>query len=150
MSPDTATPSAAGAAVGFDHVTLPMRTPRRWWPSTGRWACLPVSENPSAVQVHVGDQMINLHRPELWQGSLPLRAPAAVPPCGDLCIVWQGSASSLTLALGQAGAAIVEGRVGRVGGRGVGASSIYVRDPDGNLLEFMQYQDESKEHARVS
>jgi catechol 2,3-dioxygenase-like lactoylglutathione lyase family enzyme len=29
--------------------------------------------------------------------------------------------------------------VARQGGRRKGASSVYVRDPDGNLLEFMIY-----------
>ena len=34
---------------------------------------------------------------------------------------------------------VVEGPVARQGGRRKGASSVYVRDPDGNLLEFMIY-----------
>ncbi len=100
---------------------------------------LAVDQNPSLVQVHLGDQMINFHQPDLWQGDFALRAPAAVPPCGDLCFVWPGSAAALAEALDRADAGIVEGPVERVGGRGVVASSVYVRDPDGNLLEFMIY-----------
>ena len=34
---------------------------------------------------------------------------------------------------------IVEGPVPREGGRGETGSSTYVRDPDGNLLEFIVY-----------
>ena len=34
---------------------------------------------------------------------------------------------------------VVEGPVPREGGRRADASSVYVRDPDGNLLEFMIY-----------
>jgi catechol 2,3-dioxygenase-like lactoylglutathione lyase family enzyme len=41
--------------------------------------------------------------------------------------------------LDQAGAEIEEGPVERQGGRRAAASSVYVRDPDGNLLEFMIY-----------
>jgi catechol 2,3-dioxygenase-like lactoylglutathione lyase family enzyme len=41
--------------------------------------------------------------------------------------------------LDQAGAEIIEGPVDRQGGRRAAASSVYVRDPDGNLLEFMIY-----------
>ena len=106
---------------------------------------LTVDQNPYLVQVHLGDQMINFHQPELWQGDFPLRAPAAVPPCGDLCVVWPGSAAALAEALRRADAGIVEGPVERVGGRGLVASSVYVRDPDGNLLEFMIYPEPSKE-----
>jgi catechol 2,3-dioxygenase-like lactoylglutathione lyase family enzyme len=145
MSSDTAPLSAAGAVMGLDHVALPMRS-IAFYRSLG----LPVSENRLAVRVHFGDQMVNVHRPELWQGDFPLRALAAVPPCGDLCVVWLGSADALTATLDRAGAEIAEGPVERVGGRGEVASSVYVRDPDGNLLEFMHYQDESKEHACVS
>ena len=36
-------------------------------------------------------------------------------------------------------AKVVEGTVARQGGRKAPASSVYVRDPDGNLLEFMIY-----------
>jgi catechol 2,3-dioxygenase-like lactoylglutathione lyase family enzyme len=47
MSPDTAQLSVAGAVVGFDHVALPMRSPKAmiaFYRSLG----LSVSENPSA------------------------------------------------------------------------------------------------------
>jgi catechol 2,3-dioxygenase-like lactoylglutathione lyase family enzyme len=149
MSADTAHPSAAGAVVGFDHVALPMHATEAmiaFYRSLG----VSVSENPSAVQVHFGEQMINFHRPEVWQGDFPLRAGAAVPPCGDLCIIWAGSPDDLTSTLDRAGVEIVEGPVDRVGARGVAASSVYVRDPDGNLLEFMRYGDKSKEYAHGS
>jgi catechol 2,3-dioxygenase-like lactoylglutathione lyase family enzyme len=49
--------------------------------------------------------------------------------------------------LHQAGAEIIEGPAEREGGRQATASSVYVRDPDGNLLEFMTY---AEEHAHVS
>jgi catechol 2,3-dioxygenase-like lactoylglutathione lyase family enzyme len=41
--------------------------------------------------------------------------------------------------LDHAGAKIEEGPVARQGGRKKAATSMYVRDPDGNLLEFMIY-----------
>jgi catechol 2,3-dioxygenase-like lactoylglutathione lyase family enzyme len=98
-----------------------------------------VKESEYLVQVYIGNQMINFHRPEVWQREFTLRAPAAKPPCGDLCFVWGGSADSLTQLLAQAGAAIEEGPVEREGGRQSVGSSVYVRDPDGNLLEFLTY-----------
>jgi catechol 2,3-dioxygenase-like lactoylglutathione lyase family enzyme len=87
--------------------------------------------------------MINFHRPELWQRGFDLRAPAATPPCGDLCFVWDGTASALHDRLAAAGATIEEGPVARPGGRRAEGTSVYVRDPDGNLLEFMRYGDDS-------
>jgi catechol 2,3-dioxygenase-like lactoylglutathione lyase family enzyme len=84
--------------------------------------------------------MINFHRPAHWQdAAFALRAAAAKPPCGDLCFVWEGTPDSLKAMLDRAGATRVEGPVARQGGRQKAASSVYVRDPDGNLLEFMIY-----------
>ena len=133
--------------LGFDHVALPLLHTEAmvaFYRSLG----LPVHEYPYLVQVSLGDQMINFHRPELWQGDFPLRAPAAVPPCGDLCFVWEGSADALATVLDRAGAGIIEGPVERAGGRGMTASSVYVRDPDGNLIEFMTYPDVSEDQAQ--
>jgi catechol 2,3-dioxygenase-like lactoylglutathione lyase family enzyme len=127
------------AIAGFDHVSLPMQNTDAmiaFYRSLG----LDVAEQPAVVSVHVGNQMINLHRPHIWQReAFTLRAPAALPPCGDLCFVWDGAAESLHALLDTAGAEIIEGPVTRQGGRGTDASSVYVRDPDGNLLEFMIY-----------
>jgi catechol 2,3-dioxygenase-like lactoylglutathione lyase family enzyme len=124
--------------VGFDHVSLPMQQTDAM---VGFYTALgfDVAERPAIVSVHVGNQMINLHRPETWKKGFSLRAPGAVPPCGDLCFEWQGSSESLHARLAGAGAEIVEGPVAREGGRRAAASSVYVRDPDGNLLEFMIY-----------
>jgi catechol 2,3-dioxygenase-like lactoylglutathione lyase family enzyme len=101
---------------------------------------LQVSESANACSVYIGDQMINFHRPALWQReTFTLRAPAARPPCGDLCFVWDGTPESLKATLDRAGAKVIEGPAGRQGGRRKAGSSVYVRDPDGNLLEFMIY-----------
>ena len=137
-------PEHAGIVPTIDHVALPLLDTDAmiaFYRSLG----LTVDESPFLVQVHLGEQMINFHQPALWQGDFSLRAPAAVPPCGDLCFVWPGSADALSEVLARSGAGIVEGPVERVGGRGGVASSVYVRDPDGNLLEFMIYPDASKE-----
>ncbi len=100
---------------------------------------LEVTENPYLVRVQFGTQMVNFHRPELWRTDFALRAPAATPPCGDLCLVWEGSAAALDALLERAGASVIEGPAEREGGRRLTGSSVYVRDPDGNLLEFIRY-----------
>ena len=102
-----------------------------------------VNEGSRICSVHFGDHKINFHRRALWQSEdFTLRAPAARPPCGDFCFVWEGSAHALTAALDRAGAEVIEGPVERRGGRDGGTvtgMSRYVRDPDGNLLEFIIY-----------
>jgi catechol 2,3-dioxygenase-like lactoylglutathione lyase family enzyme len=129
----------AAGIRGFDHVALPMEHAEEmvaFYRSLG----LQVIENVNACSVYIGDQMINFHRPAHWQDkAFTLRAPAAKPPCGDLCFVWAGTRESLKAMLGRTAAKVVEGPVERQGGRRRAGSSVYVRDPDGNLLEFMIY-----------
>jgi len=124
---------------GFDHVALPMENVNAmlaFYHGLG----LPITESANACSVFIGNQMINFHRPSHWQDrTFTLRAPAAKPPCGDLCFVWEGSPESLKAMLDRAGAKVVEGPVERHGGRNIVGSSTYVRDPDGNLLEFIIY-----------
>ena len=128
-----------GGIRGFDHVALPMQNTDAMV-AFYRALGLQMSETPGAVSVYIGDQMINFQRPARWQdATFTLRAPAAKPPCGDLCFVWDGTPASLKAMLDRAGAGVVEGPVARQGGRRRSASSVYVRDPDGNLLEFMIY-----------
>jgi catechol 2,3-dioxygenase-like lactoylglutathione lyase family enzyme len=140
-------PERTGRVAGFDHVSLPMRDTDAmvaFYRSLG----FAVAENPHVVSVYVGDQMINLHRPSVWQrDGFTLRAPAATPPCGDLCFVWDGTPAALGALLDDAGAEIIEGPVAREGGRRAGATSVYVRDPDGNLVEFMIYDREETSDA---
>jgi catechol 2,3-dioxygenase-like lactoylglutathione lyase family enzyme len=141
MSTEQANPTRAGTITGFDHVALPMEHTEAmiaFYRSLG----LPVTESPHLVQVYLGHQMINFHRPELWQRGFSLRAAAATPPCGDFCLVWDGSQESLRELLDRAEIEIVEGPVARDGGRRAAGSSVYVRDPDGNLVEFMTYREE--------
>lgn len=125
--------------AGIDHVSLPMRNVDAmvaFYKSLG----FDVAEQRAVISVYAGRQMINFHRPETWQREgFTLRAPAASPPCGDLCFVWDGPRESLSALLDGAGAAIEEGPVMRHGGRRAEGTSVYVRDPDGNLLEFMIY-----------
>jgi catechol 2,3-dioxygenase-like lactoylglutathione lyase family enzyme len=129
----------AGRVRGFDHAALPMQNTEAML-AFYRGLGFDVMEGPAACSVYIGDNMINFHRPATWQReSFTLRAPAAKPPCGDLCMVWEGTAEALKAMLDRAGAKIIEGPVPRQGGRRKAASSVYVRDPDGNLLEFMIY-----------
>lgn len=137
-----ATGAQPGTVSGIDHVAAPMRNVEamvRFYRALG----LRVDEGPRICSVHCGDQKINFHRPELWRSpAFALRAPSAAPPCLDLCFVWEGSLEALTEKLRGIGAEVIEGPVERQGGRDGGkasGSSHYVRDPDGNLIEFICY-----------
>ena len=133
---------ARGSITGFDHVAVPMLDVEamvRFYRALG----FQVRERERICSVHFGDQKINFHRPQLWEDEqFTLRAPSALPPCGDFCFVWEGDRGELVLALEKAGAEVIEGPVERQGGRDGGTAmgtSHYARDPDGNLLEFIVY-----------
>ena len=132
----------SGPIRSFDHVAVPMRdvdAMLAYYRALG----FQVQETRGICSVHFGDSKINLHRPELWQQeTFTLRAAAAEPPCGDFCFVWADTVEALEAAFARADAEVIEGPVPRLGGRDGGTvegTSHYVRDPDGNLLEFIVY-----------
>ncbi|KAJ9475214.1 Glyoxalase domain-containing protein RDO1, partial [Pseudozyma hubeiensis] len=82
-----------------------------------------------------GDQKINLH--QRGKEFLP-NARNAQPGVHDLCFVIDGSIDEAMKHLKQQGIAIVEGPVKRTGAVGP-ITSLYVRDPDENLIELSFY-----------
>lgn len=133
--------------LAFDHVALPTRDAEAMIgfygrlgfrvPSLEKWR----ESEQLFFSVHFGTQKINFHAPPLWQkADFALRGPSARPGCGDLCFVWEGGAPALHALLAEAGVEIVAGPVSLRGARGAG-SSVYVRDPDTNLLEFIVYDE---------
>jgi catechol 2,3-dioxygenase-like lactoylglutathione lyase family enzyme len=83
-----------------------------------------------------GRQRLHVHSPEV--SPYPV-ARVPVPPGGsDLCFVWEGPIEEALEHLRRYGAEIVEGLVEREGAGGSGRS-VYFRDPDGSLLEFISY-----------
>jgi catechol 2,3-dioxygenase-like lactoylglutathione lyase family enzyme len=95
------------------------------------------------VALALADVKLNVHAPELWRDErFVLRGPTAVPGCGDLCFRWSGSVDDAVALIVGAGGELVTGPVERVGGRDAGTargSSVYTRDPDGNLVELIAY-----------
>jgi catechol 2,3-dioxygenase-like lactoylglutathione lyase family enzyme len=126
---------------GFDHVAIPVADLDAMLAFYTSLGCrIDDSHAPHLYAAHFGANKINFHAPRLWQsGKFDLRGPTAKPGCGDFCFVWSDSQAALDACLASAGAAVIEGPVARVGGRNEEGTSTYVRDPDGNLLEFIRY-----------
>ena len=79
---------------------------------------------------------LNLHGPGVQANPL---AKIPVPPGGsDLCFEWSGPIGEAVDHLNAHAVEIELGPVPRGGARGDGVS-IYFRDPDGSLLEFISY-----------
>jgi catechol 2,3-dioxygenase-like lactoylglutathione lyase family enzyme len=83
-----------------------------------------------------GTEQLNVHGP----GADPdpvARIPVA-PGNSDLCFEWPGPIESAASHLHDHDIHIEEGPAPRNGARG-GGTSLYFRDPDGSLLEFISY-----------
>ena len=138
----------------FDHVAIPTSQPEemlRFYRALGFAVPSPEQWRASGERhfsIQFGENKINVHVPALWQDpAFTLRCPAAVPGCGDFCFVWSGTMSALLGNLKAAGAEIEGGPIERVGARNGGTAkgiSHYVRDPDGNLLEFIVYEQQKR------
>jgi catechol 2,3-dioxygenase-like lactoylglutathione lyase family enzyme len=82
-----------------------------------------------------GRQKINLH--EAGKEFEP-KAAAPLPGSADLCFIAEDSVTDIISRLQQCGVDIVEGPVERTGATGK-ILSVYVRDPDRNLIEISNY-----------
>ena len=129
--------------TAFDHVAIPIENVREMLTFYRKLGFTVNDSSPPFYSVHFGDNKINMHGPEAWQSdSFTLRGPAAKPGCGDFCFLWEGSPSAIVEHLRALSIPVVEGPVERAGGRNLGSTtgiSVYVRDPDNNLLEFIVY-----------
>jgi catechol 2,3-dioxygenase-like lactoylglutathione lyase family enzyme len=84
-----------------------------------------------------GRQKINLH--ERGKGFDP-KAVNPTPGSGDLCFITKVPLPHVMEHIRSCGVQIIEGPVRRTGAVGP-IESIYVRDPDGNLIEVSNYLD---------
>jgi catechol 2,3-dioxygenase-like lactoylglutathione lyase family enzyme len=84
----------------------------------------------------IGEARLHVHAPDSTPHPRPARP--AGPGSGDLCLEWPGTAAEAVSHLSDAGVAVLEGPVPRQAAKGIG-QSVYLHDPDGNLLELISY-----------
>jgi catechol 2,3-dioxygenase-like lactoylglutathione lyase family enzyme len=91
---------------------------------------------PKGWAYRFGENQLNLHGP----GFIPAEVAKlpVQPGNSDLCFAWKGPIADAIAHLNKCNVAIERGPMERFGARGAG-TSVYFRDPDGSLLEFISY-----------
>ena len=109
-----------------------------------QFAALPAKAQQTARSFRyyrLGSTQLNVHGPELdIDAALLARVPVA-PGGSDLCFEWPGSIAEAVAHLQRLNVPIESGPRPTAGRRGAGVS-VYFRDPDGSLLEFISYRAE--------
>lgn len=83
-----------------------------------------------------GETQLNCHGPGL--DPVPVARLPVQPGNSDLCFAWPGPIAGAVAHLKERNVTIELGPVARHGVRDAG-TSVYFRDPDGSLLEFISY-----------
>jgi len=86
----------------------------------------------------IGGQRLNVHGP--GSEPYPVAKDRVRPGNSDLCFVWDGPIDDAAAHLRDHRIEIEVGPAPRTGAAGQG-TSVYFRDPDGSLLEFISYGD---------
>ncbi len=91
---------------------------------------------PAGYAYRFGDKQLNVHGPGVKPAEVA-RLPVQ-PGNSDLCFEWAGPIADAIAHLQGHGIKIEAGPMERFGAKGRG-TSVYFRDPDGSLMEFMSY-----------
>jgi len=85
-------------------------------------------------------QKLNLYVADRYEIESPTFAPGYAIGSADFCLRWEGSVQEARDFLEQAGVPVLREPAARSGAQGPG-TSLYVRDPDNNLIELITYGD---------
>lgn len=91
-----------------------------------------VTFGDSRIALRFGDQKLNLH---VAGREFEPKATLPTPGSADVCFVTTTPIADVVAGLRGLGVPIVEGPVPKTGARAA-LESVYVRDPDGNLIEI--------------
>ena len=95
-----------------------------------------VDKGDGTYAYRFGNRQMNVHGPGM--DPSPVAQDRVRPGNSDFCLVWNGPVEEAIAHLSEHGVPIEEGPVQRSGARGAG-TSVYFRDPDGSLCEFISY-----------
>lgn len=86
------------------------------------------------VLLQVGASRLSIH--DAANPAKP-HAESPLPGSGDVCFRWDGAIEGAAAHLATCDVDVIEGPVPRPAADGGVGQSVYFRDPDGNLLEFL-------------
>ena len=89
------------------------------------------------VSLHFGSRKINLHKKN---SDITPKAHNPLSGSGDFCLIVSNPIEQVVKHLQSKGMEIIYGFVKRTGATGV-IDSVYIRDPDNNLIEISVYRD---------
>jgi catechol 2,3-dioxygenase-like lactoylglutathione lyase family enzyme len=124
----------------FDHLVLTVRDIEAtiaFYTRVLGMQAITFDDNRKAL--HFGDQKINLH--QVGKEFEP-KADKPTPGSADLCFITDIPVQEVIDHFAACQVQIVEGPVKRTGALGA-MESVYLRDPDGNLIEVSNYVDQS-------
>ena len=124
--------------TGLDHLVLTVREPDatvRFYVEGLGMRLETFGEGRKAL--HFGSQKINMH---VAGHEFEPKAAHPTPGSADLCFLTERSLSEMSERLEALGHSVIAGPVARTGATGP-ITSIYARDPDGNLVEIASARD---------
>lgn len=123
--------------VSFDHCVIHVSDWERSNTFYSEVMGADVLKRPAGSVYRFGSAQLNVHGPGV--DPAPVARLPVQPGNSDLCFEWHGPIDAALAHLRHCQVPVELGPVARFGAKGQGVS-IYFRDPDGTLLEFISYQ----------
>ena len=123
-------------SISFDHCVIHVSDWARSIAFYRDVLCAEIVPHGAGALFRFGPVQLNTHGP--GQVLTPRARLPVLPGGSDICFEWHGTIAEAAAHLATQGVAVELGPVERTGARGTG-TSLYFRDPDGSLLEFIVY-----------